>query len=329
MAGAAPSSEGVFCWLPTAHASGFCWAESGNAGDASGRPTLKFHGSAAMCFSAAASFTAAGLLLPIGAACLQRCDRCGDPSLRPLAAIPLLFATQQVLEGLIWLDLGHGSASPWRAPLSLAYLFFAYALWPAWIPWSALAAAGSPPAPARSVILRLLLAAGVLLGLVLWLPLLTAPGRAGPVPLAGSLHYGVVDFLQSSPLAHTGPAIYLVFIALPLLLVPRRSVRLFALSLTLAALLAQLWWQHAYTSVWCYFSALLSLQILTVVAAAAPFRPPAAVPPPRSTAEAAGPAPAESAPAAQDRHHGAAGTAGPSGPPARGSAAAVPVPDPM
>lgn len=280
-----------------------------------------------MCFSAAASFTAAGLLIPFGVASLKGCQRGGDPSLRPLATIPLLFATQQALEGLIWLDFGNSSASPWRTPLSLAYLFFAYALWPAWIPWSALAAAASPLAPTRTMLLRLLLAAGGLLGLVLWLPLLMAPGRAGPVVLAGSLHYGVVDFLQGTPLAHTGPAIYLMFIALPLLLVPRGSVRLFALSLTLAALVAQLWWQYAYTSVWCFFSALLSLQLLTVVAAA-PFKPPAAAAPPRCSAGPAGPAPAQSAPAAQDRRHGAAGTAGPSGPPAQGSAAAAPVPDP-
>ena len=282
-----------------------------------------------MCFSAAASFSAAGLLIPFGVASLKGCQRGGDPSLRPLAAIPLLFAIQQALEGLIWLDLGRGSTSPWRTPLSLAYLFFAYALWPTWIPWSALAAAGSPLAPARTMILRLLLAAGGLLGLILWLPLLAAPGRAGPVPLAGSLHYGVVDVLQGTPLAHTGPAIYLVFIALPLVLVPRGSVRLFALSLTLAALLAQLWWQHAYTSVWCFFSALLSLQLLTVVAAARPFRPPAVVAPAQGSAEPAGPAPEQSAPAALDLRHGAAGTAGPSGRPARGSATAAPVADPM
>lgn len=280
-----------------------------------------------MCFSAAASFTAAGLLLPIAAASLQRCQRGADPALRPFAAIPLLFATQQALEGLIWLDLGHGAASPWRTPLTLAYLFFAYALWPAWIPWSALAAAGPLREAPRLVSLRLLLGAGILLGLSLWLPLLAAPDRAGPVPLGGSLHYGAVDALQHTPLAGTGPAFYLTLIALPLLLVPRGSVRLFGLSLTLAAVLAQLWWQQAFSSVWCFFSALLSLQVLGIVAAGAPLRPPTAVPPPRSTAAAAARAPAESAPAAPDRHHGAAGTAGPAGPPAPGSAAAAPAPD--
>ena len=217
-----------------------------------------------MCFSAAASFSTAGLLVPVGLVCLQRCRASAASRWRPLAAIPLLFAAQQALEGFIWLDLAR-VGSPWHSPLSLAYLFFAYALWPAWIPWSALCGARGQVGARRARLLQLLQAAGLMLGLSLWLPVLLAPASAGPVLRAGSLHYGAVDALQATPLAGFGPVLYLALIVLPLLLVPQSALHWFALSLSLAALLSELWWQHAFSSVWCFFSALLSLQVLAVL----------------------------------------------------------------
>ena len=56
----------------------------------------------AICFSAAASFTAAGLLLPIGVQALRRSRSESCAAMRPLAWLPLGFALQQGLEGWIW-----------------------------------------------------------------------------------------------------------------------------------------------------------------------------------------------------------------------------------
>ncbi|MFM7266442.1 MAG: hypothetical protein ACKOZW_12810 [Cyanobium sp.] len=247
----------------------------------------------AICFSAAASFAAAALVLPIGVQALRlsRAESC--VAMRPLAWLPLGFALQQALEGWIWTllapttippplsELVTGAPSAWLPPLSLAYLFFAYALWPAWIPWCALVLARERVGAIRFLALRLLLGCGVLLGLILWLPVAAHPLRAVPTVMGGSLHYGAVDLLRGSPLAGLGPAIYLLLIIVPLLLVPARPVRLFALSLGLSALISQLWWQHTFSSVWCWFSALLSCQILLLLAGEAPLRPPAPpLPPP-------------------------------------------------
>lgn len=248
--------------------------------------------SSAICFSAAASFTAAGLLLPIALQTLRRSRAEACVTLRPLAWLPLGFALQQALEGWIWTLLDPTTDLPqtahraleapsaWLPPLSLAYLFFAYALWPAWIPWCALVLARRCVGVTRLLALRVLLGCGLLLGLTLWLPMALHPLRAVPSVLGGSLHYGAVDLLRGSPLAGLGPAIYLLVITVPLLLVPARPVRLFALCLGLSALISQLWWQHTFSSVWCWFSALLSCQILLLLQGAAPLTPPAPRPPP-------------------------------------------------
>jgi hypothetical protein len=236
---------------------------------------------AAICFSAAASFTAAGLLLPIGVQAVRRSRAESCAEMRPLAWLPLGFALQQGLEGLIWTVLPSGPTSPWLVPLSVAYLFIAYALWPAWIPWSALVLAQQHVGRGRLLALRLLLGLGALLGLTLWLPVLAHPLRAVPSVLSGSLHYGAMDLLHGTPLAGLGPALYLLLITSPLLMVPSRPVRLFALSLGVSALISQIWWQHTFSSVWCFFSALLSWQILLLLEGNTTLRPPAPpLPPP-------------------------------------------------
>jgi hypothetical protein len=72
--------------------------------------------------------------------------------------------------------------------------------------------------------------------------------------------------------------LYLLLIAVPLLLVPSRGIQLFGTSLALSSLLAYGWWQQAFSSVWCFFSALLSLQLLWILRAETPPLAPLEVP---------------------------------------------------
>ncbi|MEZ5893187.1 MAG: DUF6629 family protein [Parvularculaceae bacterium] len=84
-----------------------------------------------MCFSATASFTASAFLAGVGAATLAQKPA---PREAAFAAIPLIFAAHQAIEGVIWLKLGAGSDAP--QPLVIAYLLIAQVLWPAFIPAS-------------------------------------------------------------------------------------------------------------------------------------------------------------------------------------------------
>ena len=56
-----------------------------------------------MCFSATASFSAGALLLGIGTLTLRSALATRQRHALPFAAIPMLFAMQQLIEGVIWL----------------------------------------------------------------------------------------------------------------------------------------------------------------------------------------------------------------------------------
>jgi hypothetical protein len=229
-----------------------------------------------MCFSARASFLASALLLPIGAATLQLARSTRQPDKLLLAAAPLGFGLQQGCEGLIWLGLEGqvagvaptpGVLTPLEAA-TLTYLFFAYAFWPVWM---AFAAAALVPAHTwRGRLARALPALGLVPGLLLWLPLLGDPGSALPRKIGSSLVYPLSPLVEHLLHPLVGPTLYATLIVLPLLLVPSPRVRVFALTLLVSFGLTEWTNRQALTSLWCFTSALLSAQILWIVAQPSP-----------------------------------------------------------
>lgn len=222
-----------------------------------------------MCFSATASFASTGLLLPLGLSALWRAWRDGRTDLVPLALMPVGFGLQQALEGALWLGLGPGPLAPGAHGAALAYLFFALAFWPIWIPsvGLSLALAGPPRwrvGHQRRQLLRGLQALGVLLGVGLWLPLLLQPGRMAPSVVQGSIDYGL-ELLWSGELAGSVRFLYAAVISVPLLLLPSWRLRGFGVALLASGIIADWAYRHVFLSVWCYLSALLSLLVVALV----------------------------------------------------------------
>lgn len=217
-----------------------------------------------MCFSATASFVASGVLLPLGAATLAIAVTKGDRLTVPLAMAPILFSLQQALEGMVWLGLARGSGNDSvTVGAVVAYLFFAFAFWPMWIPWAALRL--WPEEERIPLLLPLISALGLVPGTVLWLPLLRHPQSALPEQIGHSLVYPLTPWSAGLLPEGVGHMVYAVWIVLPLFLVPSVRMRTFALSLLLAFGLTQWASSQALTSVWCFASALLSVQILWIL----------------------------------------------------------------
>jgi hypothetical protein len=84
-----------------------------------------------MCFSPVASFAASSVLAVIGAATLHKTK---SPQEWLLASLPLLFAAQQVTEGLLWLALLQEKTGAGPYWLTQIYATFAGILWPLAIP---------------------------------------------------------------------------------------------------------------------------------------------------------------------------------------------------
>jgi len=219
-----------------------------------------------MCFSATASFATGVVLLPLGVRGVALALRREPARWLPLAVTPLLFAGQQVLEGIVWLALDHAAPEPLLRPAALAYLAFAFAFWPVWMPWCSLRLAAGQASVGVQRLMCLCWGMGALLAAQLWLPLLRNPGLIQPIVRHGSIDYQV-EVPASVLLGHQPlTLLYALIVCLPLLLTPSWRLRWLSLALALAFAIAQLAYLHAFSSVWCYFSAVLSILVLWVLA---------------------------------------------------------------
>jgi hypothetical protein len=228
-----------------------------------------------MCFSATASFTAAALLLPVGGIALARSLSSADgiepadSTALPLALSPLLFGLQQAIEGVVWIGVEGGGEAAWLAPAALLYLFFAYGFWPGWIPFAVLRFEGAGRSGSasgwRRGLMKVLLVCGLLMGSLLWLPLLFEAVSPVPMVVEGSLRYPTPTLFAGLGLDWLGEGLYAVVIGGALLFSASFPARLYALSLLVAFALTEWLYRPAFSSVWCYFCALLSLLILVIV----------------------------------------------------------------
>src|SRR5689334_17520309 len=86
-----------------------------------------------MCFSAGVSFGATAALAAIGVVSIAGARSRAHVG---VAAMPLLFAMQQAIEGALWIHL---RSTPWGqsfTPIATAFLFFAVFLWPVYVPFA-------------------------------------------------------------------------------------------------------------------------------------------------------------------------------------------------
>jgi hypothetical protein len=219
-----------------------------------------------MCFSAEASFAAAAVLVPAGGYCIARAARHNLRYL-PVALVPLAFAAQQFAEGFVWLGLRRDDADLVR-DASRVYLFFALAFWPFMVPFSLCVRE-------RRQKHRIILALFALLSLIwvwFYVPLALDPDRWLTTRV---VHHSVQYDFDDLPAFNYLPLtlwrmIYLAFICAPLALaLPKRSERGLLIPIVVVLLvglfvLTYVLFSYAFTSVWCFFAAFLSLALCVV-----------------------------------------------------------------
>jgi hypothetical protein len=202
-----------------------------------------------MCFSATASFTAAAVTGAIGTVCVSQVRDRRD---LPLAAMPLLFAAQQGLEGLLWLSVHSASGPTAGTGVVIGFLIFALGLWPVYSPAAILLA--EPDAKRRRLMLPLL-GLGVGLSAYLLFGLVSGPNTVEAV--GGHLVYFRHDV--HSPWVGLG---YVTAVSLPLLLSSHRVVVILGAIVLAGSAIATAFYWEAFLSVWCYFAAAASGVIL-------------------------------------------------------------------
>ena len=129
-----------------------------------------------MCFSATASFSAGALLLGIGTLTLRSARATRQPRALLFAAIPMLFAIQQLIEGVIWLTFTD-ELPRLNAVMTHAYSFFSHVLWPVVVP---LAVVLMEPNRWRRLALIAFVVAGAAVGAYLLYVLMAYPTVSRP-----------------------------------------------------------------------------------------------------------------------------------------------------
>ena len=200
-----------------------------------------------MCFSATASFSAAAVLLGIGTLTLRTSLASHRPRDLPFAAIPLLFALQQLIEGVIWLTF-RADAPLLNSVMTHVYSFFSHVLWPIYVP---VAVVLMEPAGWRRRGLLAFVAAGAAVGAYLLYVLLAFPVVSRPT----GQH---IEYVSPHFFAAVTMTAYLLSTALSPLLSSHRMVLVFGVLALASFGAAYAFYATWFISVWCFFAALLS-----------------------------------------------------------------------
>jgi hypothetical protein len=208
-----------------------------------------------MCFSAQASFLAAGFLITLGSLTLKR----RSPHNSLLATTPLLFGIQQLSEGVVWSTFG--SQIQFFHQLAL-YVFLACALvlWPVWVPLSLIQC---EQMYTRKNILYAILIAGSLFSLYALYSLFTLK------PFATVEGHHIIYHVFPPPtsftyfIVHIG--LYLCATIVPFFISSHPGTFIMGICITIASIVSWLFWHYAFVSTWCFLAAILSCMILFIV----------------------------------------------------------------
>jgi len=213
-----------------------------------------------MCFSATASFVTSGVLLPVGVHCLLKA-RSVAPGYSPIAAFPLLFGIQQFFEGLLWLSLG-GNTSIDAHTMAVIFLFFAYFLWPSFVPF---AAWRLEQGHFRRTLFLAICMLGFVFGTSLFVPLLINEHWLNYTLVKGSVLYEPVLIFDEILPRSVVRLIYALLVAVPLVLSSEHRVRTFGLIILVSVIASALAFEYAFVSIWCFFAALISIYIVRLL----------------------------------------------------------------
>lgn len=204
-----------------------------------------------MCFSASASFTASAALGIIG---VKAVTSVRTKKYVPFAAIPLLFSVQQFLEGLVWLALQNEQLAFAIDPATYGYIFFAFIVWPCWIPYAMLQAADYNK---QKKILRVLLAIGAIVATTLAY-YVAAFGVTAQIDACHILYVHNIPEL----LTFWGSVGYLIATIIPFFVLGNKKMYAVGALIALAYAVSYYAYYTHLTSVWCFFAAIISLLVV-------------------------------------------------------------------
>lgn len=209
-----------------------------------------------MCFSATGSFALSGVLAGMGAFSIAR--NTSKPRAM-FAAVPLIFAAQQAIEGVVWLTMDRGADAVAQRLAASAFLAVALVVWPTWLPFALRMIEVSPR---RRRLLTSLFAVGV--GVSAFASLLLTIGRPMARVVGHSVRY---EYRGSGDLPiHTWYLLaYILPTVVPFFVSTARLTSTIGATLIVSLVIAVAVEREALASVWCFFAAMLSGVVLLAI----------------------------------------------------------------
>lgn len=207
-----------------------------------------------MCFSATASFSAAAIIGVVGFIALKNSK---TKSERFFAGIPALFAVQQLIEGSIWIVTENSGNTKAAIIFSYAYLLFAWVLWPLYIPLSMYFL---ETVENRKKIFQILIGSGSFVSLVLSISLFIVPIEVSAC--CGHITY-IAKLGVETPVFIT--ILYLLVSTISLFISSVKYMWILGITVSVGYLFTQFLFQGYEISVWCFFAAIASIEIVFIL----------------------------------------------------------------
>ncbi|MCF6291982.1 MAG: hypothetical protein L3J04_01165 [Robiginitomaculum sp.] len=214
-----------------------------------------------MCFSEPISFIAGGVLITGGVFAAYKAWKINKCYL-PVAMMPIFAGIQQLMEGHVWMGLNHVDPTMtwWGA---MGFILFSWLMWPTWIPFSIYFL--EPPDSKRKKPLMLFALAGLIFGLVLYVPHIINPDWVNVQINNKSIAYEGTMFLDYFVSREITYAIYLFLIITPPLISTYKHLRLFGLTLIAVVTTVILFLSYAYISFFCLLAGLGTLHLIYII----------------------------------------------------------------
>jgi hypothetical protein len=223
-----------------------------------------------MCFSASASFGASAVLGVIGIIAVTKAK--SGPQ-RLFAATPLIFAVQQVTEGLLWISLKDQTMESEQSLLTYIYLVFAMAVWPLWVPLSIrLLEKDTRSKKLMNVLVCIGALVAICVVLILSLypvqvmtPLcLNCPFSSTP-SINQHLHYRFSLPPIPKGLIGAFSVLYIMATIVTPFISIHKKMKWLGLAFLISYLFAVIFYDGFVISIWCFFAALLSFVVLWIL----------------------------------------------------------------
>lgn len=211
-----------------------------------------------MCFSATASFTAGAVLLPLSLYYVKD-TLSWNKSLIPFSLFPLIFAIQQIIEGLIWQSLESDMDA--RLP-AYGFLFFSHLFWLFWVPFSVWALENDER---KKNLLSYFTLAGLVFGLSLTIPFYLYNNWFAVSIVNHSIYYETILIYDAFISREFVQLIYTLIVISPLLFSSFKMIKIFGLLVFLSIFVTDYYFNYTFISVWCYFSAVLSSYLFVML----------------------------------------------------------------